>query len=155
MLRGALINGALSGGIALLMFHSLDAVELWGTPSLGMDLLPQTFIVALVSVIFPTLATRKQLQTRELEQLLPGARHAPGNLALRAPLLALLATAALAAPTLAVLSLLVAGPVRLPVVIVLKVVYGAAVSALVTRSSVRIALTDPPESSKSAPHEQT
>ena len=141
-LIGMVINAAISAGFAFFVFGARDEVGLWGADGLALDFVPQTFMVALMSALVPSLLTRRRVAA--------GAIHArgtpsplPRNLLLRALLLALLATILLGGGATIILAFLLSGPVAFGILLPFKIAYGALVSALVTPLALRAALADP------------
>lgn len=141
-LIGMAINAAISAGFAIFVFGGRAEVGLWGADGLALDFVPQTFMVALMSALVPSLLTRRRIAA--------GAIHArgapaplPRNLLLRALLLASLATILLGGGATLILAFLLSGPVAFGALLPLKIAYGALVSALVTPLALRAALADP------------
>jgi hypothetical protein len=141
-LIGMAINAAISAGFAFFVFGGRAAVGLWGTDGLALDFVPQTFMVALMSALIPSLLTRRRVAA--------GAIHArgapsllPRNLLLRALLLALLATTLLGGGATMILAVLLSGPVPFAALLPFKIAYGALVSALITPLALQAALAGP------------
>lgn len=129
------INGAISFAFAWLMFHASSAVP---ARALIADSIPQSFMVALMSVVVPALLTSRRLAAGQIAPL-------PGK-AVRYPLAVRAIAAALAAVScglllhLAVLAMGAPNSIGFTTLLALKVVYGAGLAAIVTPLMLRIAL---------------
>src|SRR6202044_797914 len=89
------INTAISVGFAWLVFHGHDHVPSSGPGGLVRDAAPQTFMIALMSTLVPSLVTRKRMHSGHLDTWLggpPGGSPVPpGRIILRALMLAIVA----------------------------------------------------------------
>jgi hypothetical protein len=107
------------------------------------DFLPQAFILSAMSTLLPGLVTRSRVRAGVVERLPGGVGFLPGNLLLRA---LVLATAALCLGGTAALLLtfvLWSGPLGMGAVYVIKLVFGVLLAVPVTRLALRAALADP------------
>jgi hypothetical protein len=130
------INAAISVAFAWLVFHGHDQVPSSGPGGLVRDAAPQTFMVALMSTLVPSLVTRKRMHSGHLDAWLsgkPGGSPAPtGKIFLRALMLAIVAMALGLSLNAAVLPLLFPGGLGYGRVLVLKAGYGALVALVIT-----------------------
>jgi hypothetical protein len=138
-LIGIAINAALSAAFVFLVFGGRDAV---GTREIVLDALPQSFMIALMTTIVPTLLTRQRLRKGGLEILAADGGRLPANLPLRALVVA--GTSALLGGAL---HWLVLPPVAPPVwsfeaVLAYKIAYGACLAWLLAPALLRRALAD-------------
>ena len=133
------VNAALSAIFAFLVFGGSAAVA---TGDLVADAVPQSFMIALMTTIVPTLVTRRRLRAGTVGALARPGSRLPANLALRALLVALLAAAAGLA--LHWLLLAVAGRAewQFGAVLAMKIAYGAALAAICAPWLLRRALAD-------------
>ena len=133
------VNAALSAIFAFLVFGGSAAVA---TGDLVADAVPQSFMIALMTTIVPTLVTRRRLRAGTVGALARPGSRLPSNLALRALLVALLAAAAGLA--LHWLLLAAAGRAEWPfgAVLAMKIAYGAALAAICAPWLLRRALAD-------------
>ena len=142
-LVGAAINTAMSLGITWLAFHGHAQVPTHGGLSLVTDAIPQTFMVVLMSVLPVSLLTRARARRG---RLLPVAPHlgwtAPSNLAVRALAAAFLAALLGFLGFLALAPVLAPDGVPLGAALILKAIYGAALSILVIPFAAIAALKD-------------
>jgi hypothetical protein len=133
------INGVFSLTFFLIVFGQAATVPLWGVGNWVFDMLPQSFMITLMSTLVPGAFTAKRLRAGVLQPSSQQSRL-PRSLALRAVLLsvaaALLGTAVVAALAwasgLAALDWLPA--------LILKVLYGIFLAAAVTPIGLRGAL---------------
>lgn len=139
---GMVINAAISAGFAFLVFGGRAAVGLWGADGLALDFVPQTFMVALMSALVPSLLTRRRIAAGAIRAGGPPS-PLPRNLLLRALLLALLATILLGGVATLILALVLNGPVPFWTLLPFKIAYGAFVAALITPMALRAALAAP------------
>lgn len=58
---GSVVNGAISAGFYFAIFHGQDAPAVWGARGLVLDCLPQGGMIGLMSVLVPTLLTRRRV----------------------------------------------------------------------------------------------
>jgi len=128
----ALINGALSLLAAWLVFGGRQSIEAAGPQGFAMDLLPQTFMVTLMSTLVPTWLTRRRVRSGQIKRLPQGVTRLPHNVVLRALTLALASTAILGLGALFLAPVVWQGPVSLAGLLALKVTYGALISIPVT-----------------------
>lgn len=136
----AAISAVLSGAFVALIFGGRAQVLVAGSGGLIVDALPQTFMIALMSSLVPTLSTRRRL-ARGLVQPLHAATRWPRRIAVRVLTIAVGATL-LAGALHSVLLPLTPPFWPLPAVLALKLGYGAALGALVAGIAVTAALHD-------------
>ena len=85
------INAALSAIFCFIVFGGSAAIAI---ADLVADAVPQSFMIALMTTIVPTLITRRRLRAGTIAPLALAGSRLPSNLALRALLVAMLAAAA-------------------------------------------------------------
>lgn len=136
------INSALSLFFAWVVFGKLEVIELAGPAGLAMDFLPQTFMVALMSTLVPTLLTRKRVRQSRIAALATAPMSLPRNVLLRALLVAVVAVLVLGGAAMLLTPMLVAGPMPQRSAYALKVAYGALISVPITLLALRCALAD-------------
>jgi hypothetical protein len=141
-LISAVINSVLSLFFAWVVFGRLGMIELAGPAGLAVDFLPQTFMVALMSTLVPTLLTRKRVRQAQIAALATAPWKLPGNLLLRALLVAVVAVLVLGGAAMLLTPVFVTGPIPRNSAFVLKVVYGALISVPITMLALRCALAD-------------
>ncbi len=136
------INAALSLAFYLAVFHVTDRVLLWGLGNWVFDFVPQGFMIGLMSTLVPGALTAGRLRRGEVLYL-DSTTGLPRRLGIRALLLALTSAvggtivmaAAMQAVDIQQLGAISAG--------VLKVIYGAALAAIVTPIGLGAALARP------------
>ena len=138
------INAAISAGFAFLVFGGRADIRLWGPGGLAVDFAPQSFMIAMMSVLVPTALTRRRIRTGLLRPGGGSPSRLPRNLFVRALLVALAATAILGGIAVVILAAAWSGPIGFAAALPLKIVYGAAVAAIVTPLALKAALLDPP-----------
>jgi hypothetical protein len=135
------VNATFSAGFTLLVFGGRAEIGLWGLDGLALDFAPQTFVIAMMSVLAPTALTRRRVRLGALEPG-SGASRLPRNLFVRALAVALPATFLLGAAATALLAATWTGPLTFGAVLPLKIIYGALVALAVTPPALRAALLD-------------
>jgi len=146
-----IINVLISAGFMFLVFGRAASIDLWGPHGLALDFVPQTFMITLMSVVVPTLLTRKRLVGGQISRRTPRARQWPKNLALRASLLAVGMTVVLGGAATLLLASFWAGPQPFWPVFGGKLAYGALTASIATPIGLFLALTDLPRSNKISP----
>ena len=133
------INAVLSALFCLAIFGGRDAID---ARALVLDAVPQSFMIALMTTIVPTLITRSRLRSGSVEPLPREASILPANLAVRA--LAVAVAAALFGVLLNFLLLRVAGIDQLAFkpTLAWKITYGALLAFLLAPTLIRRALAD-------------
>lgn len=129
------INAALSIAFVLLLFGGRATVDV---PALVTDALPQSFAIALMASLVPSLLTARRLHRGAIAPL-PGP--APrGHVVVRSLVTAIVAALVAGGLHLALLPLLLPAAVPFGAVLAGKAVYGAALGAVVTLWALRRAL---------------
>jgi hypothetical protein len=139
---GMVINALFSTGFAFLVFGGRAEVGLWGPDGLALDFVPQTFAIAMMSVLVPTALTRRRIGGGTLATGGEARPRLPRNLLLRALLMALAAMILLGGTATALLAAAWSGPLNFGAVLPLKIGYGALVALAVTPPALRAALGD-------------
>jgi hypothetical protein len=93
------INTILSVGFVYLVFHRQTLIPATGVHGIVVDMVPQTFIVILMSFLVPSILTRRRRVTGALSWHDAGSASAPYNIFLWAGLAALLGTSLVRALT--------------------------------------------------------
>lgn len=129
------INGAISFAFAWLMFHTSSAIP---AQALIIDSIPQSFMIALMSVIVPGLLTSRRLAAGQIAPL-PGKaiRHPLAVRAIAAAVVAVLCGLLL---HLAVIATRPPSLIGFTTLLAIKVAYGASLAAIVTPLMLRYAL---------------
>jgi hypothetical protein len=134
------INGLLSAGFAWLIFHGHDYVPINGPGGLVRDAGPQTFMIALMGTLVPSLITRQRMRAGHLDAWLQrhsGARQRRGStIFLRALVMAIVGVALGLAINQTILPLLFPAALAYERVLLFKTVYGLLVALVVTPFAV-------------------
>lgn len=146
-----IINVVISAGFMFLIFGRADSIDLWGPHGLALDFVPQTFMITLMSVVVPTLLTRKRLVGGRITPRTPRARQWPRNLVLRAALLAVGMTIVLGGAATLLLASFWVGPRPFWPVFGGKLAYGALTALIATPIGLFLALTELPKSNQTSP----
>ncbi|MBI1684095.1 hypothetical protein [Caulobacter hibisci] len=136
------INIILSGAFTWLFFGGRTSIAYAGPHGYGVDVFPQTFAIALMSVLVPSLLTRKRLASGKAQPL-AGAGWLPARLVLRAPLLAVAATTLLGGGFYGLGQFGLPQTVTVSTLLAIKLVYGALVAVVVTPIGLIAALKEP------------
>jgi hypothetical protein len=139
-LISVIVNSLLSLFFAWVVFGKRENVDLWGPGGFAIDFLPQSFMVALMSMLVPGLLTRRRLRAGKIAPLQGLGLPMPRNMLLRALLMALLAVLVFGSLGVLLSSALWLGPVSVKTVLALKVIYGAVISAPITLVALRAEL---------------
>lgn len=125
-----------------LVFGKQNRIELWGPHGLALDFAPQTFMIALMSVLIPTAIARRRLRMRLIVGY-PGVQGTGWlrNMWWRALIIAVALTATLGAAFVGVVAAIWKGPVGFWTAFPFKLLYGALVALVATSLSLRIALS--------------
>lgn len=138
-----IVNGLLNLLGAFLEFHGRTQIPTTGHGGLVQDTIGQTFIVAFLSVLVPSLLTRRRQRAAGYfeQQSEPGARK-PANLYLHALTVGVVFTALGAAFNAMLLPRLFPDTVSHAHVLLYKTVYGAVVGMFATWFALRAILTE-------------
>jgi hypothetical protein len=138
-----IINIAFSALFFFLVFARSDHIDLWGKHGFALDYFPQTFMIALMSIIVPTIFTRKRVNGGRLARRGSafGARL-PRSVILRAILLACAACVTLGAVAVWITASFWSGEPAHSNLLLLKLAYGAVVAAVLTPVGLVAALSD-------------
>jgi hypothetical protein len=137
------INVGFSVLFFFLVFGRTEQIALWGPGGFAFDYFPQTFMITLMSVIVPTILTRKRVIARKVARRESAfAPRLPMNVVLRALLLAAVAAAVLGAVAVLITDNLWSGQPAHSDLRVLKMAYGAVVAAIMTPIALIAALSD-------------
>lgn len=136
------INGSLSLLFAWLVFSGCARVDLWGVHGLAVDFVPQSFMIALMGTVVPTLLTRSRLAQGKLTTM--AARHLwlPSNLLVRGLTMAIGSTLIGGGIAVLQLTILMSEPVSIFAVYAIKLGYGCLLAAIVTRMALLRALSE-------------
>lgn len=133
------INAMLSLLIFLALFGLRQPVENWGVGKWVFDFLPQSFMIALMSVLIPGMLVRRKLKKGALAPV-PHRSVLPRNLLARALTLAGVSASigtALVAGLVWLTGMETIGPIP---ALLFKVTYGALLALIVTPPALRAAL---------------
>lgn len=145
------INGAISAAVFRLLF---GGEALIARADAVIDTLPQTFMVALMSALVPSLLARRRLAPgSSTVRLRQGRPFLPTGLTLRCVALALAVTVVIGAATTLSLTAVLPDLVPGAPLLAFKIVYGALVAAIVTPLALCTMLADgPPASARAKEH---
>lgn len=90
MIVAAIINAVLSIVFTLIVFGGKQMVPVGGRSGLIVDAAPQTLTIAMMSMLVPTLLTRKRVACGRIAPL-PGPSRWPSNVLIRSMLIAVVA----------------------------------------------------------------
>lgn len=136
------INVLISALFMVLVFGRSNDIELWGGHGLAVDFIPQTFMIAAMSVLVPTLLTRQRIKRGVLVRS-PGERPPLlANLALRVVVIAVALTVALGAIAVLILDASWTRPLGFWEAFPMKLLYGALVALIATPIGLYIALSE-------------
>lgn len=132
----AIINGVISAGFFFAVFGRASTVAVWGPGGVALDFLPQSFAVAFFATIVPLLMARRAISRGAVISANPngGSARSPFGAAVVSGLLALLLGGGAWAATLWAAGL---QTVPAAAALVIKIAYGAALGALITRFHLR------------------
>jgi hypothetical protein len=133
------INMVLSAFFFLLLFGGQEFVAVWGVRGLAADFVPQSFMITLMSVLMPGLASERKLRAAQLIPLAEGTRL-PRHVGLRALVLAVPAALAGGAGMAAVLGLAGVDAIAWAPALGFKIAYGGLLGSIVTPIGLRAAL---------------
>lgn len=134
----------LSGVFGWLLFGGRARIPLLGLDGALLDFVPQTFMIALMSVLVPTLLTRRRLSAGKVAALPTPPIRLPAAPIARALLIAALATLVLGGTAAAVLIVLAGEAIAFAPFLILKCAYGALVALATAQIGVTAALADQP-----------
>ena len=137
-----LINVLISALFMVMVFGRSTWIELWGGHGLAVDFIPQTFMIAAMSVLVPTLLTRRRIKRGVLVRSAGEPPRLLGNLALRVIALAIVLTLALGAAGVLILDILWTRPLGFWEAFPLKLLYGGVVALIATPIGLYIALSE-------------
>ena len=133
------INMALSTLFFLLLFGGQEFVAVWGVRGLAADFVPQSFMITLMSVLMPGLATERKLRAGQVAPFAHGTRL-PRHAGLRALVLAVPTALAGGALMAALLSLAGVDGIAWAPALGFKIAYGGLLGSIVTPIGLRGAL---------------
>jgi hypothetical protein len=137
------INVGFSALFFFLVFGRTEQIALWGPGGFAFDYFPQTFMITLMSVIVPTILTRKRaLAGKVTRRESAFSNRLPRNVVLRALLLAAVAAVLLGAVAVFITDSLWSGQPTHSDLRLLKMAYGAVVAAIMTPIGLVAALSD-------------
>lgn len=137
-----LINAAISLLFFLLVFRRTDPVPVWGLGKFAFDFIPQSLMIALMSAVVPGLLAIRRRRAGRVERIEAPSRL-PQRLLPRALLVAVLAVAVGAGSVALVLLAMGIESIGWTPALVTKVLYGAALAAIITPPTLRAALREP------------
>ena len=136
------INLVISATFAWIVFHGRTRIPLWGGDGYAIDFAPQTFMIALMSVVVPTLITRRRVRCSQVRPRTVAKRGLPVKLRLRAPLLAVIATLVLGGAMVCLASVALPDRMDFLPLLALKLAYAAVIAGVMTPIGLRSALAD-------------
>lgn len=134
------VNSVLSLVFFLLTFGLQAAIPMWGRGNYLFDFAPQSFAVALMSVLVPGALTARRLAAGKFEPL-RGKQPIPRSLILRALLVAVVATGFGVALAWIVIALSGAQQIGWTAALIIKIIYGGILGGIVARITLPAAMT--------------
>ena len=134
------INTALSIGFVFLIFHGRSRLFALGPHGIVADMAPQTFMVALMSCLVPSLITRSRIAAGSLLWMLPQGEVRLLRVWLTAGILALSVTCVIVALAWITLPRLIPSGIRFSSLLIWKAAFGMILAAIVTPWAVGRAL---------------
>jgi hypothetical protein len=136
------INVALSIAFVFLAFHGQFQIGLFGRHGIVIDMVPQTFMVALMAFLVPALITRRRLADGALIWIRSAARRPRFNAFIWAIAVAIIGTCLVVGISWLVLPKLCPAGVTFRSLLLAKAVFGGALAAAVTPWAIKRALHD-------------
>ena len=133
------INIVLSALFFLFLFGGQEFVSVWGARGLAADFVPQSFMITLMSVLMPGLATERKLRAGHVARLSDFTRL-PRHAGLRALVLAVPAALGGGAAMAVLLGLAGLDGIAWAPALGFKIAYGGLLGGIVTPIGVRAAL---------------
>jgi hypothetical protein len=137
------INVGISAAFMFLVFGRSPTIDLWGPHGLALDFVPQTFMITLMSVLVPSLITRRRLKSgRIARRAMVGHGRVPRNILSRAIIIGCALTVLLGGCAVLLLSASWRGSEPFWHVFPFKLIYGALVAAIATPLGLHATLTE-------------
>lgn len=136
------INAVISAAFTWAVFGGQQVAPMWTSGGVTADLLPQTFMVSVMSALVPTLLTRKRRRAGVISYD-DRASRIPGNVLVRAIGIALVATIVLVGLAAAAIAASGIEWIGVPMLFPAKIAYGAIVASIVTPLALRAELGRP------------
>jgi hypothetical protein len=137
------INIGISAAFMFLVFGRSPKIDLWGPHGLALDFIPQTFMITLMSVLIPSLITRRRLKSGLIAgRAAVGDSRLPRNILFRAIIIGCGLTVLLGGCAVLLLSSSWRGAEPFWRVFPFKLVYGALVAAIATPLGLHVTLTE-------------
>jgi hypothetical protein len=135
-----LINVTISAVMTWVMFSRSPVIFAWGMHGFALDFLPHTFMISLMSILAPGFAARKDLAAGRITAM-PNAHSIwPDTLRLRGFIWAIMATLALVGSSIATVVLFHVTKLSFHELLIIKILYGALATLLVTPVGLRATL---------------
>ncbi|MBC2670189.1 MHYT domain-containing protein [Novosphingobium piscinae] len=139
-LVSVVINTVLSAAAFWLVFRGQDPVQVWGLGYWVFDFIPQSFMIALMSTLVPGAIAGRAVRAGRIRPAgAPG--RLPGNLVVRALLMAVLGVVLGTAAVAGLAGLAGLSALSPSAALALKMVYGALLALIVTPLGLRRALS--------------
>jgi hypothetical protein len=139
------INVLISALFMVIVFGRSTQIDLWGGHGLAIDFIPQTFMIAAMSILVPTLLTRQRMKRGLLTHSAGDPPRYLSRLTLRVIVIAATLTLILGAAAVLLLDVLWTGPLRFWQAFPMKLLYGAVVALIATPTGLYIALSERPK----------
>lgn len=133
------INVAISLALFVLIFGRSEAIAVWGPGNYAFDLIPQSFMVALMSVLVPGALAARKLRAQQVEHSLARSRL-PANRVVRALVLAGSAAASILVIVWPLLAFSAIEQIGWWPALISKLAIGGLVAAAVTPVGLRVEL---------------
>jgi hypothetical protein len=138
------INSALSFLFAWFAAHGRSELPLWGARGVAVDFVPQLLMMMFATTLAVTFLTRKRIRAGALAPLTPAPgglfARLPRNALLRAVVIALLVASIMWPASIAAMQLLGVHGIAAVAFIVMKVIYGAGLTVIISPWIVLAAL---------------
>jgi hypothetical protein len=136
----AIMTMMMNSLMTFVLLYNGSAIPTWGTSGAVFDLLPTTFMSILMSTVMPGLLTEKAVRAGELRALPLKGRAVPGNVFVRALILALMGTIVFGWLFAMAFFMLGIGSISFVALLGLKAAYGALLGWFAAPVAVRQAL---------------
>lgn len=139
-LVSVVINAAISALFVWLIFRHQSVIPLTGPKGIIFDFLPQTFGVAFMAILVPTLITRARLKAGKISLMDSDPITAPSNILLRCALLAFIAACIVFTLATILMPVVASAQWSLKALYAFKAIYGGSLAFIMTWIGLSIEL---------------
>jgi hypothetical protein len=136
----AIMTMMMNSLMTFVLLYNGSAIPTWGTSGAVFDLLPTTFMSILMSTVMPGILTEKAVRSGELRGLPIKGRAVPGNVFVRALILAMMGTIVFGWLFAMAFFMLGIGSISFAAMLALKAIYGTLLGWFAAPVAVRQAL---------------